>query len=235
MKRSLMLMAVLGFAGVLGLTPAWAADPTPGLYTDGGGGVLSGRGSQSWDQPFNALNGLGDVFNSQSWNGLVLGTQWTFSCGVQNAAQGQVNNLDGFGNGTIVFTNTFNGGTFFLSKTGPWGDGINDLTGTIGVTHNIVTVFFVGGVPQQARVNTDAEGSFDNSNCILRFVVANGVGLGDTDGGAFPANYPALIDPSCAATRTNGSWGDIHDIAMLIDCPVPSNSKTWGGVKAVYR
>jgi hypothetical protein len=219
------------------VTPVLAANPTPGTYfsIDLGGTVQLGRGTQSWELPLNQNQGLADVFNAQSWDGVMLATQWRFSCGVQSAAQSVTDHRDGAGNGTVIFDNTFLGGTFFLSKSGPWGDGVNDLTGTIQTTHALVTVVYVDHVPVQSRLNFDSSGLFDGSGCALRFVVANGVGGGDTDLMPVPPNFPAFLDPGCGPTRTNGSWGDIKDITLRIDCPVNGRSSTWGALKTSYR
>jgi len=219
------------------VSPAIAADPAPGVYesTDLGGLVLLGRATQSWGAPLNALLGVGDVFNATSWDGGALGTQWRFSCGVQPAAQTVQDFRDAAGTGAVVFTNTFDGGTFFLSKTGPWGDGANDLTGVIVVTRLVVTVRYVNNVPQESRLNVDADGRFDGSSCTLTFVIANGIGGGDTDLLPKPPGYPDFLDPACEPTRVHGSWGDISQITMRIDCPVPGRRSTWGSLKTLYR
>jgi hypothetical protein len=223
--------------GALLVSPAGAANPAPGVYesTDLGGLVLLGRAAQSWGAPLNALHGVTDVFNAQSWDGAALGTQWRFSCGVQPNAQVVQDFRDGNGTGAVIFTNTFVGGTFFLSKQGPWGDGVNDLGGTLTVTRLIVTVRYVLNVPQEARLNVDSDGLFHESNCTLTFVIANGIGGGDTDLVPKPPGYPDFIDPACQPTRTFGSWGDISQITLRIDCPVPSRRSTWGTLKATYR
>lgn len=218
------------------LTGAAQAGPTPGIYSsiDLGGQVQTGRGAQSWVAPANAQMGVLDVFNAMSWDGGVLGAQWTFSCGVQTGPQDVADHRDGSGTGSVVFTNTFEGGTFVLSKDGPWGDGVTDATGTIDVTQLIATVIYVNGAPVQSRLNIDASGLFDGG-CALRFVVANGIGGGDTDLLPKPAGYPAFLDPDCDPVRTFGSWGDISQITLLIDCPVPVRPSTWGLVKTMYR
>jgi hypothetical protein len=233
MLRTLLGAAVLA---LLAAGSALAAQPLPGTYhsTDLGGAVLLGRGTQSWDAPLNASQGLLDVFNSMSWNGAVLGTQWTFSCGVQNGAQTVQDNRVA-GTGSVVFTNIFNGGVFWLSKNGPWGDGVNDLTGTVDVTQSIVTLIYVNGVPVQARLNIDSSGMFEGGVCALRFVVANGIGGGDTDLLPKPPGYPDFQDTNCNPSRVFGSWGDISQVSMLIDCPVPVRQSTWGVIKTLYR
>jgi hypothetical protein len=237
MHRSLRVTSFVSILITLATATAWAVDPAPGTYnsTDLGGSVLLGRASQSWEQPLNAQQGLNDVFNSQSWNGAALGTQWRFSCGVQPAVQTVQDNRNGSGTGSVVFTNSFSGGTFWLSMAGPWGDGVNDLTGTNNATQEIVTVVYVNNVPQQARINVDSSGEFDGSDCVLTFSIANGIGGGDTDLLPKPPGYPDFLDVACGATRSFGSWGDISQITMRIDCPVPSRGTTWGRVKTLYR
>jgi hypothetical protein len=202
-----------------------------GTYTsvDLGGALFKGRGSQSWGAALNANNGLGDVYNSLSWDGATLGSQWGFTCGLETSVQGVVDNRIA-GTGTVVFTNNFVGGTFYLNP-GPWGSG----TGTMNSTQEIVTLQYVAFNPVASVVNINTSGQFDNSHCALTFAIANAVGGGDTDGGPFPANYPALLDPACGATRIYGSWGDVLTITMRIDCPVPAAEKSWGSLKSLYR
>lgn len=227
---------VFGFALTLAAS-ANAAAPAPGTYdsVDLGGLVQTGRGSQSWALPNNAAGGVGDVFNSQSWDGSTLGTQWHMECGLSTSPQTVQDNRNGAGTGTVVFTTQFSGGTFFLSKNGPWGDTVNDLNGVLSNLTSTVTVQYVTFVPVSARGDINTSGYFIGSNCSLTFAITNSVGKGDTDGGPFPANYPALLDPACSATRTNGSWGDIKDVTMLIECVVPTEVSTWSNVKALYR
>lgn len=215
---------------------ALAVDPAPGIYhsLDLGGAMLTGRGTQSWTAPLNAAQGLGDVMHSESWDGALLGTQWRFACGVQLQPQVMQDFRVG-GTGPVVFTNTFDGGTFFLSKTGPWGDAVNDLTGTLLVTRAIATVTYVQGVPQSSRLNVDAAGRFDGSDCTLTFVIANGIGGGDTDLLPVPPGYPAFLDAGCLPLGLHGSWGDISQITMRVDCPVPAPRPTWGAIKLLYR
>ncbi len=244
MKRCLVRLAPAAL--VAALVPvlsslALAASPASGTYNsaDLGGAVLTGRGSQSWSAPANAAQGAGDVIHSESWDGSTLGTQWRFACGVQSGPQGVQDNRVA-GTGTVVFTNTFAGGTFFLSKTGPWGDAVNDLTGTTGATHAIVTVQYVniGGnsTPVASRLNIDSNGQFDGSTCTLTFVIANGLGQGDTDSNPpKPATYPGFLDTACGATRIYGSWGDISQLTLRVDCPVPARNTTWGSLKSIYR
>jgi hypothetical protein len=235
-KATLSLLLLLACA----LTAyATVPTPTPGVYhssPDPASSFPEGRGSQSNELPGDGANGVGDVFNSQSWDGANLGDQWRFSCGIAPAAHGVVNNVDASGTGTITYTNTFVGGTFFLSKDGPWGDGVNDWTGTLNTTSSTVLVQLVNWQFMGSVGNVSTSGQFDVAGCYLTFEINNLVGLGDTDlTPPFPANYPALLDPSCDPTRVNGSWGDVVDLILRIDCAVQNEQSTWGGVKAIYR
>lgn len=209
------------------------AAPAPGLYDsiDLGGALLTGRASQSWALPANGNAGLFDVYNALSWNG-ALGTQWGIQCGIQPAAQ-LVQDLRVAGNGDVIYTNTFAGGTFYLNN-GPWCPG-GGCGGSINTTHESVVVRYVNFVPIRSVVNIDTDGTFTGGQCVLRFVIANGVGRGDTDGGPKPATYPAFLDPACNPTRVFGSWGDVITISMQIDCPTPNKTSTWGALKSRYR
>lgn len=217
--------------------PVLGAEPAPGTYTSvdigfGSQDVLTGRGSNSRPVPD---QGVDNVFNAKSWDGAALGTQWIFTCGI-SVSQVVDNNLDMNGNGTIVFTTEYGGGTFWFSKDGPWGDSVNDLTGTINDLTRITTLQYVAGNPVAAVENVNTNGEFDDSNCVLRFVINNNVGLGDTDSNPpLPADYPPFLDLNCGATRNDGSWGDVRDIVLDIFCPVPVEETSWGHVKSMYE
>ena len=231
-RCSKFVLAALAFA-LVSSSVATAA-PVPGIYqsTFFGGPLLEGHASQSWGAPANANQGLGDVYNAQSWDGSSLGTQWAIQCGVQNAPQLVQDNRIA-GTGTVVFTNAFLGGNFYFNS-GPWCS-IASCTGTINQTVEVVTVQYAGGIPFGAVVNINTSGMFSGGQCNLTFAIANGVGRGDTDGGAKPASYPDFQDTSCNPSRVYGSWGDVITITAKIDCPTPARTSTWGALKTQYR
>ena len=218
--------------------PCLAAEPAPGTYGTANtlppdGTMLGGRGSNSWSGPFNGGGGVGNVLNTQSWTGAALGTEWVFDCAVSTSQTVTDNTVNG--NGQVLYTTTYGPGTFFLSKDGPWGDAVNDLTGT---TTNLVrqtTVSFVNGNPVSAVENAATSGHFDGSDCSMTFVIANAIGFGDTDALPFPPGYPALLDTDCTSPRTNGSWGDIISITLNVLCPVSVDEKPWSQVKTLYQ
>jgi len=229
------LAIVAAFYCLVASSMASAASPIPGFYTTITNDFLDGRGSESWrNAPDN--KSLDHVFNSESWDGSTLGTEWYTRCGVGSTTTTS-SNLDSTGTGAVVYTTVYTGGVFWLSKNGPWGDGVNDLTGTLNTTTNITTVQYVNGIGVSAVSNVNTSGVFDGSGCSLTFAIANGSGKGDTD--LFPtkpADYPDFLDTGCAAgNRDRGSWGDLLTITMEIDCPTPVESTTWGAVKARYR
>jgi hypothetical protein len=213
--------------------PALAGDPVPGTYTSveygsGSQDVLTGRDSNS--RPADA------VFNTHSWDGAALGTQWMFTCGISGLIQ-PTDLRDANGNGIVLTSTIYAGGTFWLSKDGPWGDGVNDLTGALVQTVRITTAQYLNWVPVSVVENVNTSGNFDNSNCILDFVTNNGVGIGDTDyDGPVPADYPAFLDPNCDdGVRVSGTWGDVRDIVMEMSCALPTQTTSWGHVKALYE
>jgi len=236
-RRAIIIAALIAMIAV----PVLATDPFPGTYTsiDAGFGsqnVLTGRGSNS--RPVPDL-GVDNVFNAHSWNGSVLATQWVFTCGI-STSQTTVYNLDGSGTGTIDFTTNYSGGTFWLDKDGPWGDHVNDLTGTINSLKRETQLTYVLGEIVGAVENVYTTADFDNSSCVIEFLINNNVGLGDTDSdpplpNVLPAGYPPFLDLNCAATRNDGSWGDIRDLQFRIDCTIPTTESTWGHVKSLYE
>jgi hypothetical protein len=220
--------------------PCFAVDPTPGTYGTSNtsppdGTVFEGRASNSWSGPSNGGSGVGNVFNSMSWDGGTLGTEWVFQCGV-SISQTTTNNIDGNGNGTFLFTTTYGAGTFWLSKDGPWGDSVNDLTGTTGTLTRSTTISYVLGNPVSAVENAATSGHFDDSNCSLTFAISNAIGVGDTDSVAFPVSgYPGLLDTDCSTPRADGSWGDIISLAMGVLCPVAVEETTWTQMKSTFQ
>ena len=220
-------------------TPATSV-PMPGVYTstDLGGQLLTGHAS-TWRSGINS--GLPHVLHAQSWDGTALGTQWDVSCPTEPVNFIVQDNRVG-GVGTVVYTSTFNGGTFtFFAGGWPWGSG----AGTLGTTTLITTVQFlmIGGVstPVASVVNGNTTGVFENG-CFLSFAIANGNGVGETTSLdpsiVKPATYPVFLDGSCGPAPANaqfGSWGNVITITMGIDCPVAVEPSTWGRVKSDYR
>jgi hypothetical protein len=229
-------LLLIGSIMVLVAMPALvSAGPVNGVYnsTDMGGLLLTGRGS-TWRPGVNS--GLPHVLHLQSWNG-NLGTQWDISCPKETVNFITQDNRVG-GVGTIVYTSTFQGGTFtFYAGGWPWGDG----TGTLGTTTMVTTVQYVliGGVstPVASVVNGNSAGIFDGG-CTLVFAIANGSGVGETPYATKPVTYPTFLDGTCGLAPVNqqfGTWGTVITITMGINCPVGTEESTWGVIKELYR
>ncbi len=226
-------MAILILLAFVAPAAVSAATPAPGTYTTITGDFLNGRGSESWrNAPDN--KSWDHVFNSESWDGSALGTEWYTRCGVGNTSVTSVS-LDANGTGSITYQTVYTGGIFWLSKNGPWGDGVNDQSGILNQTMENTTVQMVDSVAVAAVSNIHTSGIFD-SGCTLTFAIGNGSGRGDTDLLAKPADYPDFLDLACASgNRDRGSWGDLLTITMEIDCPTPVEPTTWGAVKVRYQ
>jgi len=235
MKRNYYRIGFLltAVAGLALASTAFAA-PLNGVYnsTDLGGQLLTGRAS-TWRTGINS--GLPHVLHAQSWNG-ALGTQWDVSCPVENTAFAIQDNRV-LGTGTVVYTSTFQGGTFTLYPGAwPWGDGV----GTLGTSVFVTTVQFVNNIPMASVVNANTTGTFEGG-CALTFAIANGNGIGETTSLnpliVKPATYPTFLDATCGLAPINqqfGTWGEVRTITMMIDCPVPAETSTWGAVKARF-
>ena len=235
-------LLLIGSMMVLVAMPALvSAGPVTGMYqsTDmGGGPLLTGRGS-TWRPGINS--GLPHVLHLQSWNGANLGTQWDVSC-PKETVNFTVQDYRVGGNGIVVYTSTFQGGTFtFYAGGWPWGDG----TGTLATTTMITTVQYmmIGGVstPIASVVNGSSTGVF-TGGCLLRFVIANGSGVGETSSLyptlLKPAGFPTFLDGTCALAPVGqqyGSWGTVLTITMYIDCTIGTEESTWGVIKELYR
>ncbi len=131
-------------------------------YGSGSQNVLMGRGSNA--RPV-VDSGVNNVFNSASWDGAALAAQWVFSCGVSTSQTSQDNRVNGIG--TVVYTTNYSGGTFWLSKDGPWGDGSVDFTGTINSLIRITTLQYAADYTVTVTENINTSGNFDGSNCLM--------------------------------------------------------------------
>ncbi len=235
MKRVVWLSVLL-----LVLPISVAAVPVSGTYhsTDLGGSLYTGRAS-NWRTGVNS--GLPHVLHIQSWDGNTLGSQWEIHCAVENSASTvQDNRVNG--EGTVVYTEVFQGGTFTLFPGGwPWGDG----TGTLGTTTLISTVQYlmINGVstPVASVVNGNTSGTFTDG-CLLTFTIGNGSGVGETTSLdpsiTIPPDYPVFLDDTCNPTPSGqqfGTWGDVATITAQIDCSVPTQIKSWSAIKANYE
>lgn len=238
MKRSVTILAASCL--LLAAGSVIAGPPLDGAYqsTDLGGPVYVGRYTEAWSTGGAAIN-AGTTLNAESWNGSALGTQWRYWCATE-AANGVllVNTVNGSGNGNRTYMKTFPGGYIWLSGTGPWANGDPDYPGVIDSYVEFETITYQNWVPIAAVTNVQAQAHFDNyPELCMSFYIGNGTRMTTTElGQPVPANYPALLDPSCAATRSLGAAWDFTSITLsIVGCNVSTKESTWGGIKSIYK
>lgn len=227
-----LLVSVVIFSTVIPVL----ADPIPGTYYSAfrGGNILLGHVSVSRQFP---NSGNPKVFNGQSWNGSVLGTQWEIQCGVEytSVPPDSTNFNKATGTGFITYNQTFIGGTFTLYEDPAvgWGSG----TGTINTTVAVSQVHYQNFIPIASSFTAYTSGTFSNG-CYLTFAMTNGFGVGETPYLQKPPTYPIFLAADCTPADANhqfGIWADANDIIAQISCPVPVEESSWGEIKAIYR
>lgn len=214
------------------------------VYSSIDGSLLTARLTQSESE----FEGLDQVFNIASWNGRALGAEWVVSCNLQTSPSDVVVGLDGNGNGVVITSNVFEGGTFHLYPGGPWGNTVGDLPGKIITNVAVLTEYYEAGQVVRAEMVSEALGvsklgrrvEFKFSRCMAWGEVED-IGTG----------YPALLDPNCSPTRSHGYWADMADVTIKIskpvhwipltdspasgDAPAAVAPNTWGSMKIRYR
>ena len=207
--------------------------PVQGSYSTTNATMIGGRVSEAFcsgagpGQP-------GNTQNAMSWNGAVLGGQWTMS-GMTIDAAGAVQKkyaIDGSGNGYIDYVTNYTGGQFWLSGAGAWGDGLGNFTGTMTYYNVGTRVSYFGWQEVGLTSNITFRGAFnDCAYCFIDYAVANSMLIWTSGEGAMPANYPPF---QCGAAT-----GELHDaccITMHILCDVTATEEsTWGSIKSLYR
>lgn len=229
MKSLLTLLLVTATVAALAV-PALAGAPVNGQYKSEAGQVLHGRYSESYvaGTPLT----VGNTMNTQSWDGATLGTQYRFTC-PSTASTVLVLDLVFGGNGQQIWQKTYTGGTFWLNGTGEaWDGGDATYTGTIDTYIETVTIIFSGGVRVAATSNIAGSGSFNlyGNSCIQW--TRNGADVM----GASPPAYPDYLSPNCAPGVGMGRSGNSTDFTInVVNCVVPVDESTWGGIKALYE
>lgn len=207
--------------------------PVPDTYSTYTSTILSGRASEAWCG--DAGPGRpGNTENAASWNGSALGTQWK-AWGMyidEFGAAESGSNIDGFGNGWIDYETNYLGGEFWLSKDHIWGDGVNDITGTITYYNVATRVTLVGGQPVGATSNIYFTGVFDGCpDHILEYAITNAMQVWRSDSGnPKPGNYPGML---CGAN--SGELFDVCCITASIRESVAVEESSWGAVKEMYK
>ncbi|MFO7652307.1 MAG: hypothetical protein R6X25_00635 [Candidatus Krumholzibacteriia bacterium] len=236
MKRFTIAVSLLA---LMMATGALAGPPLNGSYdsTDMGGPAFIGRYTEGWDASGSALD-AGTTLNAASWDGMVLGSQWRYWCGTETSSVLLTSTVNSAGNGNATYMKTFVGGYIWLSGDGPWGNGDPEYTGTINSYNEFETITYSEWVPIAAVTNVQANAFFDGyPELCMAFYIGNGTRIATTEiGEVIPADYPDLLDPDCAATRTLGAAWDFTSVTLTIDgCVVSAVDATWSSVKSLYN
>jgi hypothetical protein len=240
MKRALLILMVLSIASLSGT--ALAGPPLPGVYssTDIGGTIPPGRYTEGWPAG-TGFHPPGTTLFCQSWDGVSLGTVWSYSCALDDGNHVLIqDNVDVNGNGNRTWKATFIGGHFTLSGTGPWGNGDASYPGTWTFYYEYETFIYSNWVAVAAVTNVQAGGSFDNyPTACMTYTISNGSRVGTTDLAQIkPPDYPGLYEyTTCTPTNPYGAWWNMNALTMTVtaDCSVPSKPTTWGALKTLYR
>ncbi len=218
---------------------ALAGPPLAGNYssTDLGGPVLTGRYTEGWLPGGGALT-AGHTLNCASWDGTALGSQWRYWCGNAVADAVMLNNtVNALGNGQRTYMDTYVGGYFWLSGTGPWANGDAQYPGILDSYVEFETITYSNWVPISAITNVQMSAHFDNyPSMCMSYTMGNGVRVSTTAlGQPAPANYPGFMDPNCNAGLADGAcWNFITITLSIVDCTVRTEEATWGAVKKIY-
>ncbi|MDH3197095.1 MAG: hypothetical protein OEO21_02540 [Candidatus Krumholzibacteria bacterium] len=211
-----------------------------------GGSFNPGYFSESWVDP-GTHGQIGNTVNAASWDGASLGAEWRLWCPSIGWPPELVSDTrDAEGTGEVTWRTRYNGGHFWLSMNGPWSfDGYLDFTGVLAGFIATTTYQYVDGAILGIRTNITLSGLFDNlggnwTPRCMDYIISNAAFFGTTDTEIKPLDFPPFLDPDeCPSDLPGllrGGWGSVTEITLVIrDCYiVPTESTTWGHVKALY-
>ncbi|MEJ2721510.1 MAG: hypothetical protein P8181_10290 [bacterium] len=234
------LLAILTVLSLMAL-PVMADPPAQGTYLSDdfpGGTMLTGYFSEAWVGA--GRDGqIGNTINAESWDGNLLGTQWMLWCpSIQTSPTLVSDTRDANGTGEVTYRTTYQGGYFWLSGNGPWGNGTQDYSGDLAFFNVVTTYQFVFGNLLGIRSNVTTSGLIDGFTDCMEYEINNAAFFGNTDDtGPKPAEFPAFLDENCnEGVLTRGGWGSVTEIALRIlgDCDVATQPSTWGKIKSLY-
>ena len=216
------------------------------VYSSIDGRLMTARLTQSESE----FEGPDQVFNVASWNGKTLGVEWALSCNLQTSPSDVVMSMDRNGNGVVITTNVFQGGTFNLYRAGPWGGTVGELSGKILTNQVVMTEYYEAGKVVRAEMVSDALG-VGRLDRRVQFSFRRCMAWGECEEGEVLTGYPDLLDPNCSPTRVRGYWADMADVTISVskpihllplsasptsgDAPAAAAPATWGSMKIRYR
>jgi hypothetical protein len=237
MKSTILILAVALLA-----TPVFAGSPQQGTYNSydlPGGAFHAGRFSESWVGGDHGQ--LNNTVNAESWDavGEVLGSDWRLWCPSIFSPPVLVGDTrDENGTGEVTWRTSYQGGYFWLSKDGPWGDGTEDYQGNLDFFIVNTTYYYVLGNLTGIRSNITSSGLIDGYTDCMAYEINNAAFWGDTDSEPLPDYYPEFIDQNCNPwAAATGGWGSVTEITLVIggNCDVPVEETTWGKIKELYK
>ena len=175
-RASLPLTLILTLAAAA----AVAGPPLEGVYnsSDLGGDVETGRYMEAYEAPEGAIL-PGTTLHAQSWDGMSLGTQWSYQCGVMVDAPVLISDFVGpTGTGSRTYAKTFVGGDY----TCTWSiGGPCDFTDTTG-SDEIIFGYFDGGADAWIFKPDDGATAATNPTYTQNAIITNltiTAGVGD--------------------------------------------------------
>lgn len=239
-------LVTLGLLALFAL-PVLAGPPANGAYhsVDLGGSIKLGHGSESWPDNFNdgSWGIVGNTFQAQSWDGSLLGTQWSWECITLCAEPTlQNDNLDENQTGYQTWRHEYCGGRVWLNGSGEeWDGGDPYYEADIVNFVSYVTYQYHQGLIVGTIANISMTAVFDGYDTCMEFVIANATGLGytDIDGdplGNLPPGFPSFMMANCSETGSRGSWCDISGLTVIITgCSTSTGETSWSQLKSLYR
>ena len=238
MKQAILIVAAISL--LCGGTALASCPDVTGIFSTLTGTIDPGRASEGWCGADGMPVGPGvpgNTINGASWNGSILGAQWTIG-GMSIDANGAIlvsDTIDGNGNGQRSYQTLYEGGDFWLAGSGPWTTDDVELNGGVENFLVLTTITFVGGNPVAQTSNITFNGFFyecpEFTECVIEFAIANAILVWNSNmGGTPPADYPALL---CDATA--GELFQSNDVTIGIDCVVATLDASWSSLKGMYR
>ena len=224
--KTMMTILILSLAASVAVA---SCPENVGLFASLNGPMSGGRVSESFAG--GAAGMPGNTENAMSWDGVTLGGEWkVWGMTINSAGAVEISSdLDVNGNGWVEYRTDYDGGEFWLSKDGLWGDGWNDLTGVVQNYTVTTKVTMMGGQAVGSTSNIYFSGQFGESSpmngCVIEYAIANAMANGFTDG----TNYPAMLGGG------GGEYFDVCCISTSISCVVSNELESFGELKARFR
>jgi hypothetical protein len=255
------ILLLIFVCAVLGVARSASAAGYPllvGTYKTQNGTVEPGRATESWPsdggsgEPGKLLQAgsivaaggegqIGNLIWAESWDGSVLGANWTLTCPQISGPPNLI--YDGVvgGNGQRIYSTPYGGGALWLSGAGAWGGGAPYYLATLTSFTVIATKQYVGGQVVGVVSNINLMGSFEGEGQCFTMAISNAELVGMTGNPYLPpptSGWPALHGPGeCSLIGSHGTYWDVHDVTLSIlgSCTTPGQTSTWGRVKSLYR